>query len=321
VKVLLSVLPTGLFYFTFMPKKYSVAFIGFALTFLGSVLFSTKAIIVKKAFANIEIDALSLLTLRMLFALPFYIMVLVVTRQNDASLTARQWLQLVVVGLLGYYISSYLDFEGLRYISAGLERLILFLYPSFVVLINAVVFRQQIQKNQRIALLLTYSGIGLAYAGEFNLYHLEPGFFVGGLLIFLCSITYALYIVGSGRLIPLTGATKFTSYAMLAATAGIFIHFLMRHEASSMITVAQQHWVYGLLLGIIATVLPSYLIAGGTKRIGSNNVAIISSIGPVSTIIQAWWFLGETIHWSQLAGTVLVIAGILILGRKKQAKE
>ena len=101
----------------------------------------------------------------------------------------------------------------------------------------------------------------------------------------------------------------------------IFIHFLLKHEPSTIIAVAKQHWIYGLLLGIIATVLPSYLIAGGTKRIGSNNVAIISSIGPVSTILQAWWFLDETIHWSQLAGTVLVIAGILILGLKKQSKE
>ena len=193
------------------PKKYSLAFIGFVLTFIGSVLFSTKAIIVKKAFADISIDALSLLTLRMLFALPFYIVVLFVAKQNSkTSLSLKKWIQLVVIGLLGYYVSSYLDFEGLRYISAGLERLILFLYPSFVVLINAFVFRQQIQKIQKLALLLTYCGIGLAYAGEFNLYHLEPGFFWGGLLVFLCSITYAIYIVGSGRLITLTGATAFT---------------------------------------------------------------------------------------------------------------
>lgn len=304
-----------------MQKKYSLAFIGFALTFIGSVLFSTKAIIVKKAFAAIEIDALSLLTLRMLFALPFYAGVVFFTRQANTSLTVQKWLQLIAAGLLGYYISSYLDFEGLRFISAGLERLILFLYPSFVLLINAFVFKQQIQKNQKWALLLTYIGLGLAYAGEFNLYHLESGFFWGGFLVFLCAITYAVYIVSSGRLIPLIGATRFTSYAMLAATAGIFIHFLVKHQASDMVLIAKQHWVYGLLLGIVATVLPSYLIAGGTKRIGSNNVAIVSSIGPISTILQAWWFLDDTIQWSQLAGTVLVIAGILLLGLKKQSKE
>ncbi len=306
---------------SFMQKKYSLAFIGFALTFIGSVLFSTKAIIVKKAFAAIEIDALSLLTLRMLFALPFYVGVVFFTRQANTSLSVQKWLQLIAAGLLGYYVSSYLDFEGLRFISAGLERLILFLYPSFVVLINAFVFKQQIQKNQKWALLLTYLGLGLAYAGEFNLYHLESGFFWGGFLVFLCAITYAVYIVSSGRLIPLVGATRFTSYAMLAATAGIFIHFLVKHQASDILHIAKQHWVYGLLLGIVATVLPSYLIAGGTKRIGSNNVAIVSSIGPVSTILQAWWFLDETIHWSQLAGTVLVIVGILMLGLKKQSKE
>lgn len=304
-----------------MQKKYSLAFIGFALTFIGSVLFSTKAIIVKKAFAAIEIDALSLLTLRMLFALPFYVGVVFFTRQANTSLSVKKWLQLIAAGLLGYYVSSYLDFEGLRFISAGLERLILFLYPSFVVLINAFVFKQQIQKNQKWALLLTYLGLGLAYAGEFNLYHSASGFFWGGFLVFLCAITYAVYIVSSGRLIPLVGATRFTSYAMLAATAGIFIHFLVKHQASDMLLIAKHHWLYGLLLGIVATVLPSYLIAGGTKRIGSNNVAIISSIGPVSTILQAWWFLDETIHWSQLAGTVLVIAGILMLGLRKQSKE
>jgi drug/metabolite transporter (DMT)-like permease len=301
-----------------MPKKYSLALIGFAFTFIGSVLFSTKAIIVKKAFAAIEIDALSLLALRMLFALPFYVGVVFFTRGSNTSLSAKNWLQLIAVGLIGYYVSSYLDFEGLRYISAGLERLILFLYPSFVVLINAAVFGQSIQNNQKLALLLTYSGIGLAYAGEFNLYHVEPGFLWGGFLIFLCSITYAIYIVSSGRLIPLTGATRFTSYAMLSATAGIFLHFLLRHEVSDIITISKEYWIYGLLLGIVATVLPSYLIAGGTKRIGSNNVAIISSIGPVSTIIQARLFLHETLHWSQLLGTVLVITGILFLGLKKQ---
>lgn len=304
-----------------MPKKYSVAFIGFVVTFVGSVLFSTKAIIVKKAFAAIEIEALSLLTLRMLFALPFYLLVLLFTRKSTTKLSLKHWLQLIIIGLLGYYVSSYLDFEGLRYISAGLERLILFLYPSFVLLINAAVFKETIRKNQKLALLLTYSGIGLAYAGEFNLYHLEPGFFWGGLLIFLCSITYALFIVGSGRLIPLTGATKFTSYAMLSATAGVFLHFLFRHEVTHIVTIAKEYWIYGLLLGIVATVLPSYLIAGGTKRIGSNNVAIVSSIGPVSTIIQARLFLHETLHWLQLLGTVLVITGILFLGLKKEPKD
>ncbi|QNA42715.1 DMT family transporter [Lacibacter sediminis] len=302
-----------------MPKKYSLAFIGFALTLIGSVLFSTKAIIVKKAFADISIDALSLLTLRMLFALPFYIAVLFVTKQKSKTdLSLKKWMQLVFIGLLGYYVSSYLDFEGLRYISAGLERLILFLYPSFVVLINAVVFRQHIQKIQKLALLLTYLGIGLAYAGEFNLYHLQPGFFWGGLLVFLCSITYAVYIVGSGRLIPLTGATAFTSFAMLAATAGIFVHFLFLHDVASIANVAKEHWIYGLLLGIVATVLPSYLIAGGTKRIGSNNVAIISSIGPVSTILQAHFVLSEKITIAQIVGTLLVIAGILLIGLKRE---
>ena len=219
--------------------------------------------------------------------------------------------------MLGYYVSSYLDFVGLLYITAGLERLILFLYPTFAVLINHFMFGQPIEKNQRIALLLTYIGIGLAFWGELGMDSANQHFFLGSFLVFLCSVTYAFYIVGSGKMIPQTGATKFTAYAMLGATAGIFIHFIIKGNYS---ILHQQGaiWGYGILLALIATVIPSFLISFGMKKIGSNNVAILSSIGPVSTIVQAHYFLGEKIFTEQIIGTVLVVFGILLLGRRRK---
>lgn len=209
---------------------------------------------------------------------------------------------------------------GLQYISAGLERLILFLYPTFSVLINAFVFKQKINRIQQLALLLTYTGIAIAYYGEMHIDTGNPNFLWGSLLIFMCSITYAVYIVGSGRIIPKVGVTKFTAYAMMAATGGIFIHYILKGNYS-LINSGNNLWWYGILLAVIATVIPSFLISGGIKRIGSNNVAIISSIGPVSTIIQAHFILHEKIFTEQVIGTILVIAGVLSIGWKANKPE
>jgi drug/metabolite transporter (DMT)-like permease len=292
--------------------------IGFLVTFIGAVLFSTKAIIVKKAFADINIDALTLLTLRMIFSMPFYVIaaLLVTTKKENVHLTRKQWTQVIFLGLFGYYLSSFLDFVGLQYVSAGLERLILFLYPSFVVLINTFYFRQKITRIQQWALLLTYTGIGMAYIGELNADFNNGMFLWGSFLVFLCAITFAVYIVGSGKLIPVIGATRFTAYAMLSSTAGVLVHFALKHNGQLPQLGAAGIWKYGVLLAVIATVIPSFMISGGLKRIGSNNVAIISSIGPVSTIIQAHLILGETILISQVIGTILVIAGVLLIGWK-----
>ncbi len=291
---------------------------GFIITLLGAILFSTKAIIVKLAFGATHTDALTLLTLRMLFALPFYVgvAVLVSSSRYNVRLTPQQWALTALLGVLGYYASSLLDFTGLRYVSAGLERLILFLYPSFVVFINALVFGQRITNMQKWALLLTYVGIGIAYAGELTIDTRQPGLYWGSFLVFLCAITYSMYIAGSGKLIPLVGANKFTAYAMLAATAGIFLHFAVAGQGQILAT-GRALWGYGLALAILSTVLPSFLISQGLKRIGANNVAIISGIGPISTIAQAHFFLHEPIFTAQIGGTVLVVLGVLLLSWKR----
>jgi Predicted permeases len=299
-------------------KKYHVTLAGFLITFVGAILFSTKAIIVKMAFANTSMDALTLLTLRMSFSLPFYIGAVWLARrsENNTPLTGRQWMALIGLGIFGYYLSSLFDFVGLQYVTAGLERLILFLYPTFAVLINAWVFRQPVTRIQQFALLLTYTGIVIAYIGELRIDIGNPNFIWGSLLIVLCAITYSVYIVGSGRMIPTVGITRFTAYAMLTSTAGVFLHFVF---AGSMhdLQVAGTHWWYGLLLAVVATVLPSFMLSNGMKKIGSSNVAIISAIGPVSTIVQAHFVLGEKIFPAQIAGTILVIIGVICIGWKR----
>jgi drug/metabolite transporter (DMT)-like permease len=300
-------------------KKHTVTLAGFLITIIGSILFSTKAIIVKVAFAHTSMDALTLLMLRMTFSLPFYLAAIWFARREGLTpLTTRQWIGVIGLGLFGYYLSSLFDFIGLQYVTAGLERLILFLYPTFAVFINAFVFKQPVVRTQKIALFLTYTGIAIAYIGELRIGDIgNQNFIWGSFLIFLCSITYSVYIVGSGRLIPTVGATRFTAYAMLSSTAGVFAHFALGGGSLQLLQEAGTHIWYGILLAVIATVLPTFLLSNGMKRIGSNNVAIISAIGPVSTIIQAHFILGEKIFPAQIAGTLLVIVGVVLIGWKR----
>jgi len=293
---------------------------GFLISFIGAIFFSTKAIIIKKAFHNTGTDALTLLTLRMSFALPFYIAAAIWESRKAGAvrMTHRQWLYVIGLGILGYYLSGYFDFVGLQYISAGLERLILFLYPSLTVLINAVAFRLRINRTQKWALVLTYIGIGIAFFGELRIDTTNPNFYWGSLLVFLCAITYAFYLVGSGRMIPVLGAQKFTSYTLMAATVALLLHFLLHGWLTpggyAAANAGKGLWGYALLLAIVATVIPSFMLSAGMKRIGVNNAAIVTSIGPVSTILQAHFVLGDPIFAEQVIGTVLVVIGVLMIG-------
>ncbi len=294
---------------------YQISLAGFLITILGAVFFSTKAIFVKLAFKSTGIDAVTLLTLRMLFSLPFYLVAAWIgsKKESAVTLTFRQWFFLILLGIFGYYLSSLFDFIGLQYVSAGLERLILFLYPTFSVLINTFLYKTKLNKTQVIALVLTYLGIGIAYIGEMKIDTSNPNFYFGSFMIFLCAITYSFYLVGTGRMIPKVGVTRYTAYAMLAATVGIFIHFLVTKNIQQ-IPFTPTLIGYSIVLAIIATVLPSFMMSNGMKKIGSNNVSIITSIGPVSTIIQAHFFLGEQIIIPQVIGTALVIIGVLLIG-------
>ena len=298
-------------------NKHTISLVGFLIAFVGAILFSTKAIIVKKAFADVQVDALTLLAIRMVFSLPFYLIAafFITTNKANIKLTGKEWMYIIALGLFGYYLSSLFDFIGLQYISAGLERLILFLYPSFAVLINAFFFKQEIKRIQGLALVITYIGIGIAYFGELQIDTGNPNFYWGSFLIFLCSVTYASYIAGSGYVIPKVGASKFTAYAMLTSTGGVLLHYLLRGQYD-VLQHTEGLWWYGVLLALIATVIPTFMLSYALKKIGANNVAIISSVGPVSTIVQAHFVLGEPIFTEQVIGTVLVLIGVLLLSIK-----
>lgn len=290
---------------------------GYLITLTGAILFSTKAIFVKLAFNHTKVDAVTLLTLRMLFSLPFYLVAAWLGSKKEAAIaiTSKQWFYILLMGFLGYYLSSLFDFIGLQYISAGLERLILFLYPTFAILINTFIFKNKLSRLQIIALVLSYTGIGIAYYGELRIDTFNKDLYLGSFMVFLCAVTYSVYLVGTGRIVPKVGVTRYTAYAMLAATAGIFVHFVATKSIGN-IAFSSTLVGYSVALAIIATVLPSFMISNGMKKIGSNNVVIITSIGPVSTIIQAHFILHEPIFAEQLIGTLLVLVGVLLIGKK-----
>lgn len=293
---------------------------GFLWAVLGTILFSTKAILIKLCFKTTNIDASSLLMLPMLFALPFYAAAMwyYFANQQLKKVKPSTYFAAGLIGLLGYYISSLFDFIGLQYVSASIERIILFIYPTLAVLLNLLIFKVAITKRQWLAILITYIGIGLAYWGELNQIPDTKMFFFGTWMILICAITFAFYLVGSGKIIPKIGAPQFTSLSMLAASVGIFIHYFVTHQqgiasiVDMPILYSSSIWLV-IALAIIGTVIPSFLMSGGMKRIGSNDLAIITSIGPVSTLFQARWILNEAFTWEQILGTVFVVLGVILV--------
>jgi drug/metabolite transporter (DMT)-like permease len=282
------------------------------------LLFSTKAIWIKLCFRESNINATTLLMLRMLLSLPFYLIIFWSIQRNGkvAQASKKTYLWAIAMGILGYYLSSLFDFIGLQYVSAGIERIILFIYPTLAVLINYWIFKVPIMQKQWWAILVTYLGIGVAYWSEINQFQQTELFIFGSIMVLLCGITYAMYLVGTGKLIPKLGATQYTSIAMLSASAGIFTHYCITEsikEIPSYLDPQHPIFLYVLGLSLFATVIPSFLLSTGMKRIGSNDLAIVTSIGPVATLFQARYLLEEPFSLLQILGTVLVIIGVLMV--------
>lgn len=283
---------------------------------LGIVLFSSKAVMVKLAY-NYNVDAISLLLLRMLFSLPFYLIMALSSRKKKSSVKVAKidFLWILFFGFVGYYLASYFDFVGLTYIKASLERIILFLYPTIVLVFNKIFLKKKINKLQIGAIILTYLGIIMAFWDEVAISGINT--YIGGFFILLSAITYASYLVGSGWLMPKFGVVKFTSYAMLVSCFCVFIHFSL---TSNGIILGHSWQVYflGLLIAVFATVIPSYLVSASIKMISSSNFAIIAGIGPISTIILASIFLNEKLTLLQFFGALIVIIGIFLVSSKKR---
>lgn len=293
------------------------AWIGIACVLAGSIAFSGKPVLVKAAY-QYGVDTMTLLALRMLFAAPLFILMAWWAGRPAVAFTAREIAGITTLGFLGYYLGSFLDLAGLQYISAGFGRLILYLYPTLVLLMSAAFLQQPLRGRQLASLGLSYAGIALVFGAEAQLGESLPLAVWGAMLVFGSAVTYAIYLVAGSRLVHKFGAMRFSAYASLIATGFVIAHFLAIRPLQALV-VAHQVYTLVAILAVFATVLPLWLMAEGLKRIGANRVSLIGCVGPLATMIFAWMFLGEAMTLVQLAGAVLVLAGVLIISLKPQS--
>lgn len=286
-------------------------YMGYALAAIGAALFASKGILIKLAYAQ-GIDAETTLALRMILALPFYVVIgihaLGATKAKGESMPdVKLWLRIIGVGLIGYWTSSYLDFKGLEYISAHFERLILFTYPLFVVLFGAAFFRQPIKLKALLAFAVSYAGLAMLFVQ--NMAASGSATTAGTLYVLAAAVTFALYQLLAKPLIMKIGPQLFTCIAMGAAGVAVILQFLATHPFEA-ILVSPSLWGLGLALAFGATVLPSFFLSAALKQISAQANATIGMLSPVVTIVLAMVVLGDTVRGSEWLGAALVILGI-----------
>jgi len=278
----------------------------------GAVAFSGKAVIIKLAYRH-GVDALTLLALRMLFSAPFFALLgwWASRRPGIEPIGAgdRRWV--VVLGLVGYYLASYFDFLGLQYVTAALERLLLFVHPTFVVIFSAMLFGRRITGRDVFAIAISYAGIVFVFYND--LATQSGNVMLGSFWVLLSALFYAAYLIGSGRLVGRVGSLRFASYAGLVSSVAVVVHFLVTRDAG--LIASQPMPVYGLslLMALVSTVLPIVMTSEGIRRMGASHASIIGSVGPLATIFLGAIFLGEPVTGVQLAGAMLVLAGVLVI--------
>jgi drug/metabolite transporter (DMT)-like permease len=303
--------------------KPQVDFIGAAFVLVAAIGFSAKAIFIKLAYADsalthIAVTPITLLFMRMAISLPFFLAIAWWSSRGAAPLTRRDWGALIIVGLMGYYGASLFDFWGLQYISASLERLILFLNPTIVVLLSAAFLGYRIGRRDVAALALSYAGIALVFVHD--LFVNSSAVLFGSALVLISALLYAGYLVGAGQMVKRIGAVRFGAYASVVSTVAIMMHFFIAHDVAAL-QQPKQIWTFAAWMAIISTVLPVLMMAEGMRRIGSSNAAMMSSIGPAATIFLGYIFLHEPITWLQMSGAGLVMVGVLMIGLKKKSAE
>lgn len=303
------------FYFCQMLKNISSRTTGVIFAIIGVILFSAKAVMVKMAYIY-KIDHLTLLMFRMVFAFPVYLVIALKNKpKKEVKITTKDYVWLFVFGFLGYYLASLFDFMGLQYLKAGLERIILFIYPTIVVVLSWLFFRKKISNTQTLAIVITYIGVFITFWEEIGLE--GEAVYYGVFLIFLSALTYAAYLVGSGWLIPKFGTVTFTAYAMLVSTLCVVFHFLFQGNLE-VFNYPKEVYLLGLAMALFSTVIPSFLVSAAIEKLGANTFSIFGSLGPISTIILAFIFLDERISLLQTLGIIIVIMGVAVLSKKKK---
>jgi drug/metabolite transporter (DMT)-like permease len=284
---------------------------GRLLAMAGSIAFSGKAIIVKLAYRH-GVDAVTLVMYRMLFALPWFVLMAWWAGRGKAALTRRDWLGVVGLGFCGYYLSSFLDFWGLEYISASLERLILYLNPTLVLVLGWVLFKKRIAQRQCVAKAISYSGVLLVFGHEVSL--AGPHAAVGALLVFLSAVSYATYLTYSGQLVQRLGSLRLAGLATSAACGFCLLQFVLLRPMTTALVSEPVLWL-SLLNATACTVLPVLLVMMAIERIGPGLAAQTGMIGPMSTLMMGVWILDEPFNAWIIAGTVLVLSGVFWVTR------
>lgn len=282
----------------------------------SSVLFCSKSVFAKMAYAE-GADALTVLALRTAFAFPFFLIFALLPSPGSPPLALRDWGRLALLGFVGYYLSSLVNFTGLQYISVGLERIILYTYPSLVLGISVLALRRKISTSTWVACAVAWTGILAAFAGEAHSPVANDRTALGAALIFASALTYATFIMLSGETIKRVGPLRFTGIVVGFSCLMMQIHHAAARPVSTLFTLPRAVYGYGLILAIFGTVVPALLLSMGLKRAGAQRFAIISTIGPVATLFLAWVLLGERPNAAQAVGFVLTLAGGLAVALLK----
>ena len=293
--------------------KHPAVLPGLAMAVIGTLAFSGKAIIVKLAY-RYGVDAVTLIMFRMLFALPVFVAMAWWASRRQAALSRRDWVGVCLLGFSGYYLASFLDFAGLAYISASLERLILYLNPTIVMLLGLVLFKRRTTRKQLLGMAISYCGVVLVFGHEITLEGKDA--VLGALLVFSSAVSYALYLVYSGELVKRVGSLRLVGLASTVACLCCLLQFVLLRPLSAALVAPEVIWL-SLLNASVCTVLPVLMIMMAIERIGASMTAQTGMLGAMSTILMGIVILGEPFTLWVAAGTLLVIAGIYVFSQSK----
>ena len=289
---------------------------GIAMALVGSIGFSGKAIIAKLAYRH-GVDPITLVMLRMLFALPIFAFMAWWASRGRPRLSGRDWAGVGFLGLTGYYLASILDFAGLQYTSASLERLILYLNPTLVVLLGWLLHRKPLGRSQVAGMAVSYGGVFLVFGHEVGLQGAHAA--LGSLLVFGSAVSYTFYLVYSGQMVQRLGALRLVGLSTTVACLLCILHFLALHSVDVARQVAPEVLWLSALNALACTAIPVLLVMMAIERIGSGMAAQVGMIGPMSTIVMGVFILDEPFTAWVAAGTALVITGIWLFTRKAGA--
>ncbi|RYF82922.1 MAG: DMT family transporter [Comamonadaceae bacterium] len=287
--------------------------VGLAFAFIGAIAFSGKAIIIKLAYRH-QVDAVTLIMLRMLFALPLFLVMAWWAGRGKPALTRKDWMGVLGLGFTGYYLASFLDFAGLAYITASLERLILYLNPTLVMLFGWLAYRKRITLRQALGMAVSYAGVLLVFGHEVQVGAASATAW-GALLVFLSAVSYAVYLVWSGEFVRRLGSLRLVGLATSVACLLCIAQFVLLKPLNSAFAVAPEVVWLSVLNATLCTAVPVLLVMMAVERIGAAATAQTGMIGPLSTILMGVVLLDEPFTLWTAAGTVLVLTGIFVFTR------